>query len=629
LLRKPLYALVTVILILPIAVPLWAGTTGKIAGIVIDKQTSEPLPGVSVQIVGSAVGAATNIQGEFFIINVPPGAYTIRANLVGYAPVEAKNLQVSVDLTSTIDFELTTQTVDMGVITVEAVKPLIEKDITSSRTTITPSQLTNSAVDGIVNAVNLTAGSVLGSFRGGRADQGEVVYLLDGVNVANPLGESRVGNNPGSGTTTALATVVPNESITEAEVLTGGFGAEYPNVQSAVINMVTKEAGDKYAGKVKSKSSPDNLFSSSADLDDKNRSTNYDMRQHEFSLSGPVPISAADVPGKLAFSASGLYDFHRSHEDSRAWSKSQSLQGKLIYQVSASKKLTVSGLRSSYDYQPLVRNRGAFVSWGVPDSVIQANVSPETNQVYDSTIYYTPYFWLLAPGYTQADADTLFFNWLYSQTDDSTYLQNVGEYDIIPESLKWAGRDYMDMLAADSNGFARSYTNYDMYNTIVKPETWSYLFGVNFNSAISAKTFYNLNYSVFKTAQSAHIADPWDGHPMNSEDFREARLGTTTSEVGPQLRINPMYVQRYRQDDYVVTHTFKGDFTSQIDVHHQMKFGAEFKLFDILYDYASYASGNNEYNSYYQVKPYQLGVYAQDKIETEGMIVNAGLSFDY
>ena len=77
----------------------WAGTTGKLAGLVKDTQTGEALPGVAVQIVGTTIGAATNIEGEYFIINVPPGRYRIKASLVGYTPVEVRDVKVSLDLT--------------------------------------------------------------------------------------------------------------------------------------------------------------------------------------------------------------------------------------------------------------------------------------------------------------------------------------------------------------------------------------------------------------------------------------------------------------------------------------------------------------------------------------------------
>ncbi len=627
---KPLIRLATVMLILLVAASTWAGTTGKIAGKVTDKTTGEPLPGVNVIIVGTTVGAATNIQGEFFIINVRPEVYTLKASLIGYRPVEVKNVQVSVDLTTTVDFQLGTETIEMGTVTVEAVRPLIEKDITSSRTTITPSQITDSAVNGIIAQSNLSASSVLGSFRGGRQDNGEVVYMLDGVNLSNPLGESRVGNNPGSGTT-ALATIIPNESIAEAEVLSGGFGAEYPSVQSGVINIVTKEGSDKFTGKIKSKSSPEVLFKGTSKLDKYNRNKLYDMRQHEFGLSGPIPISNVDVPGKLSFSASGVYTYVRSYQDERAWEKSQSMQGKLIYQITSSKKLTFSGLKSFDNFKGANRSRMLYLTWGSPTYYTKTNVNTANNQLYDTTVSFTPYAWILAPNHTQAEADTLYFRWLAGYTNDTTWNHRIGAYTSVPDSLLNLGRDYIDSLYNAGTGFARSYSNYDMTQTLGMPETWSYSFAVNFNSTISSKSYYELSFSRFLTAQRARVYDPWDRHPMSADQFLDARIAAppVSSIESSLLFANPMYISRYSQDDHSIINTLKGDFTSQVNSYNQMKMGAEVKFFDLLYDYRSYASGNNEYNSQYNVSPYQIGAYAQDKIETQGMIVNVGMRYDF
>ena len=58
-----------------ISTPLYAATTGKVAGKVTDKETGEPLPGANVTIVDSRYGAAADADGDFFILNVPPGVY--------------------------------------------------------------------------------------------------------------------------------------------------------------------------------------------------------------------------------------------------------------------------------------------------------------------------------------------------------------------------------------------------------------------------------------------------------------------------------------------------------------------------------------------------------------------------
>jgi outer membrane receptor protein involved in Fe transport len=644
-------------LILLAAVSAWAGTTGKIAGTVTDKESGEALPGVNVMIVGTTVGAATNIHGEFFIINVPPGAYTLRATLIGYGPVETKNVQVSVDLTTPIDFKLSTKTIEMGTITVEASKPLIEKDLTASRTTISPTQLTNSAVNGIVGRANLSAGSVLGSFRGGRTDQGEVIYMLDGVNLSNPLGESRVGRNPGSGPSTALATYVPNEAIAEAEVLTGGFSAEYPNVQSAIINMVSKDGGDRYTGKIKSETSPELILGGSsfandhfhvpvivgndttyndatvnlAKVDKYNRNRYYDMRQHEFSLGGPIPISAVDIPGKLAFFSSGIWTYNRSYLDQRSFGRSKSLMGKLSYDISASKKLNVSGITSTNNSLPWARDEYFHFTWGAPAYYHTYPINTVNNQRQTLDIAYTPFSWIVAPGHVEDDADTVFFRFMSQRTQDTTWLVSVSkggkflQYNLVPDSLLNVARDQVN-----ATGWARSYSAYDMANTLGKPETWSNEFVVDYTNNLSTKSFYTLNYSRFLSAQRVRVYDPWDGHPLSSAELAEQRFSPrVTALYGSTLRGNPMYISRYSQDDQTVTNSLRGDFTSQVNPYNFIKLGAEAKLYNLTYNYMSVAYGNNDYNSQYHDKPLQLGVYAQDKIETQGMIVNVGLRYDY
>ncbi|HDL59838.1 MAG TPA: carboxypeptidase-like regulatory domain-containing protein, partial [candidate division WOR-3 bacterium] len=47
---------------------LYAGTTGKITGRVIDKETGDPLPGANVVIVGTKIGTATDLDGYYFLI---------------------------------------------------------------------------------------------------------------------------------------------------------------------------------------------------------------------------------------------------------------------------------------------------------------------------------------------------------------------------------------------------------------------------------------------------------------------------------------------------------------------------------------------------------------------------------
>ena len=102
-----------IMLTLLIAVtPLWSGTTGKIAGTVTDKATGEPLPGANVMVVGTTLGSATDLDGQFSILNIPPGLYDVSVSVIGYAKNTYQDVRVLIDQTARIDFEIEIQEIE-------------------------------------------------------------------------------------------------------------------------------------------------------------------------------------------------------------------------------------------------------------------------------------------------------------------------------------------------------------------------------------------------------------------------------------------------------------------------------------------------------------------------------------
>ncbi|MGB5893988.1 MAG: carboxypeptidase-like regulatory domain-containing protein, partial [Ignavibacteriaceae bacterium] len=87
--------------------------SGKITGDVVSS-TGESLPFVNVLIVGTTQGAATDIDGNFVIIGVPPGTYSVRASAIGYQSVTTQNVKVSIDLTTHVNFQLAEESVELG-----------------------------------------------------------------------------------------------------------------------------------------------------------------------------------------------------------------------------------------------------------------------------------------------------------------------------------------------------------------------------------------------------------------------------------------------------------------------------------------------------------------------------------
>jgi outer membrane receptor protein involved in Fe transport len=211
----------------------YSGTTGKISGKVIDAQTKELPIGVNIVIVGTTLGASSDLNGEYFIINIPPGTYELRASAVGYAPQTVTNVTVSADRTTQINFSLVPQGVELAGVDIIAQRPLVQKDLTSTTATVTSDQISALPIEDVSSAVNLQAGVVDGHFRGGRSN--EVKYLIDGMSV----------NDVFSGNFELEADI---NSVQEIQVLSGTFNAEYGEALSGVVNEVTKTAHDNYSG---------------------------------------------------------------------------------------------------------------------------------------------------------------------------------------------------------------------------------------------------------------------------------------------------------------------------------------------------------------------------------------------
>ena len=108
-------------LLLGLAVPATAQTTGQLSGTIRDAQTGDPIIGASVLVEGTTQGASTNLDGEYRIIGVRPGTYALVASYIGYAQTRVEGVRVNVDLTTTTDFSLTSETLQTEEVVVTAV----------------------------------------------------------------------------------------------------------------------------------------------------------------------------------------------------------------------------------------------------------------------------------------------------------------------------------------------------------------------------------------------------------------------------------------------------------------------------------------------------------------------------
>jgi hypothetical protein len=150
----------------------FAGTTGKIAGTARDARSGEPLPSVNVIIEGTTLGAATNPDGYFAILNIPPGRYRVVATLVGFKPSTAVNVRVDIDQTTELNIGLAEETIAGEEVTIVAQRPVVQKDVAASRANIEFQDIEKLPVTSVASVVTLQAGIQGGLvIRGSTSDQ--------------------------------------------------------------------------------------------------------------------------------------------------------------------------------------------------------------------------------------------------------------------------------------------------------------------------------------------------------------------------------------------------------------------------------------------------------------------------
>ena len=291
--KKLPFLLYTLILYLLLAGIIIAGTTGKIAGTVTDAETGEPLPGINIIIEGTTLGAATDINGDYVINNISPGSYNVIASGVGFQKKKFVNVKVSVDFTTQLDFEMSTEDIQIETVVVKAEAPLIRKDLTSSHTSVDADQIESLPVENVTQILSLQAGITTGAggelhIRGGRSN--EISYTVNGVSISNPFDQSRSVN-------------IATNAIQELSVVSGTFNAEYGNALSGIVNTVTKEGGSKYTGNIAYYtgdyiSTRDETFYNIDEIQPLNNNVT------EMTFSGPIPFTG----DKITFFVSGRYE---------------------------------------------------------------------------------------------------------------------------------------------------------------------------------------------------------------------------------------------------------------------------------------------------------------------------------
>ncbi len=571
----------------------FAGTTGKIAGVIRDKDTGEQLPGVAITIEGTTMGAAANEKGEYFILNIPPGVYKLKAALIGYTPVEMDKVQVLLDLTTTINFELSAQAVEVKGMTVTAERLIFEPDLTSTAHITTAVDLIHRPVintDGIIQRapgvvfdqiagpINQgTQGTVIGNegdrvndtanpgitLRGGRPQ--EVVYMVDGLSITDPI-------------LAGQATNLNQFTISESQLIASGFNAEYGNALSGIVNYVTQEGGTKLSGRYQF--STDHINVKGHEL----LGEKYDLgtAEHFLNLGGPVP----GTMNKLSYYLAGnLYltdDWSpRLHELPHHQQQTYRLQGKLNYKPTPSITVRAGGFINRRQYQR-----------------------------YDHS-------------------------WLFNLNGFDCTLEKAQQvYLALTHNL--SKRTFYE---AKIGFFTNDFTIGRLKDrSLLEREAWSKAMAMYPDTTVAARD----SAATFANGFIAeHKGEIWDGQWWKDYGFASPTPDSSVWDRYQQyqqlqdypLAVKSMFVSSYDTRNYqkrgsdIITAKF--DITSQVDFHNQVKSGFEVNSYKITRHYNSLPWDAQPFVDIYTYKPLGADFYVQDKIEFQGLIVNAGGRVDY
>lgn len=388
-----------------------AGTTGKIAGVVKDAQSGEPLVGASVQLLGTTQGAATNIDGYFAILNIQPGKYTVVASAVGYTKRTVTNVSVSIDLTSTVDFTLSSSAVEVEEVVTTAKRPMVQKDETAKTAVVNGEQIAALPVTEVGQVLNLQAGYVKGSLRGGRS--GEVAYWIDGVPVTDGYDGSEVVE-------------VNKNLVQELQLVSGAFNAEYGQAMSGIVNIATKEGSDTFTGGIGTYlggylTNATGIFPGN----DNFRPTS--IRNYEANLSGPILGKDLTffVNGRYYHTDGWLYGFNRFNPSNVSYTDSKSVFH--LYRDESgrgdSSRVSMNGADRYYAQGKLTYHLSPTIKLSA-NYIFDWSKSRPTSADYRS-YYYNPNGF----GYDHNKSNTIILQWSQTLNDRTFYTVGASYFD--------------------------------------------------------------------------------------------------------------------------------------------------------------------------------------------------------
>jgi len=578
--RNTLRVLLTGAMLLLMASSLVAQTAGKISGVVKDQQTGEALVGANIAVTGTKMGAITDAEGSYFILNIPAGKYDIQASMVGYGRVIEKGVIVNSNRTTVTDFRLSAAAIEQEAVIIQAIRPDVEREKTSTSVILRADDVESIAGMRDVNdVIGLAADITDGHFRGGRSN--EEYYTLQGMGIVNPLDASA-----------AFRPIM--SAIEEVEVVTSGFGAQYGNAQSGVVNITMKEGKrDKWRGRVESRlRAPGLKYFGSSIYDEGSNPYLTKLADPAWWFNGDASTgnqsvmgwTYSDFGGDTAVAiqvAQTIYNLATSRDKDKEYWKSQ-----IDYSVEGA-----IGGPLSEDVTMFLAGRSELTNAIVPTEQPDKKLQMMGNIAFDigsgaalklSAGYQNRYSNILGTG-------TGFYQWVWDRILGISYQKN------------------MELQA-----------------------------GARFTKMISPETFYEIKLNSLRTEKRLGTS-PW--YDQITDQVRNMETGTAIITRA----MNFMYYQNMTGKTFfylgnnlsnfdrerTTTISLDGSWTSQITKSHLVNAGIQGSYYSLdINNIGNIASKGSISQRVYTANPYEMGVYVQDKMEFEGMIANVGLRWD-
>ncbi len=238
-----------VALLLILSASAMAQTTGGVVGKVADG-SGAALPGVTVEARSRALqgtrGTTTDADGAYRFALLPPGDYTITFNLSGFAPETRRGIIVALGKDTTLDVTLGMASVTEQM-TVTAAAPVVDTTSAALGTNMSTRAIETLPTGRNYSSIVQIAPGVSSDANPSNASQSTISvygssgaensYFVDGVNTTN-MEYGFQGKE------------LNFEFISEVDVKTGGYEAEYGRSTGGIINVITKSGGNEFTGDV-------------------------------------------------------------------------------------------------------------------------------------------------------------------------------------------------------------------------------------------------------------------------------------------------------------------------------------------------------------------------------------------